>query len=861
MIVHFLDVGDEKYGDCILIQAKGKTILVDGAHPGDFRKRGDAPSIPEQIGSILGGSGPFKVDLLVVTHCHIDHIGCLPTLVADNVVSPAWALVADPDLGFPKPGGAGRDDADPIVAKVIAGLREEPRVDFRSDGELDRFLTDAATLEDRYRQMLDALPKLGTKVVRFFGVDAPTADLRDLLGDFAGLGLEILGPTQNHLLLCTKALADLAGAAKDAAQAARQADLQAAADAPSLYRLLNGASPRSDAPIPDSIAEFVDRPGRGAALNDQSIVLKLDDGGGKVLLTGDMQLAKSEIAGLNGMMAALLDQISKTGPFALVKLPHHASYNGFNEDVRKALSPCKSYVISTGRGDPGHPEKGVLALLQEHRDDLFWARTDKNGLVSTTIENGQTAFKLGSGRLNDASPNIGDPVMVPAPPPAASGEGQVGSTAQRVVSAGAVATNSERVAANAVTASTDIVEVTARIPHVATRVTITVDVAPQPPTVVDRKPPPPDNPPLRWPPLANGRTLPGLVFVTNMARLGANIGITEAEAAAQAIRSAGQALVDAAEGQDVTLLIRQACAGKDVNGIVILGGYDVVRSLTYDVLPPALRAQLGHSSDDPDDFVVWSDQIYGDTDGDGMANLPVSRIPDARSAELVKNCLCGVSVDRRSRYGLRNDARPFAEGIFQNMAGPGAMAVSEPTRPGTVLANDIDAAAIYLMLHGSDVDGTRYWGERRLGGIVEALTVANVPKPCAAVVFAGCCWGGLTVRTPANRYRSGDPLQSLTPEQSLALSFLATGARAFVGCTGAHYSPYDANPRGDLNYFGGPMHRSFWTHLQAGESPASALFKAKVDYIRDMPHGRRTAEEQAIEYKILRQFTCLGLGW
>ena len=113
------------------------------------------------------------------------------------------------------------------------------------------------------------------------------------------------------------------------------------------------------------------------------------------------------------------------------------------------------------------------------------------------------------------------------------------------------------------------------------------------------------------------------------------------------------------------------------------------------------------------------------------------------------------------------------------------------------------------------------------------------------------------MRERALVYRDGDPIQPVTPEQSLALSFLGRGARAFVGCTGAHYSPIDGN----LDYFGAPMHDSFWKHIAAGKQPAQALFDAKVDYIATMPHNRTTVEEIAIENKILRQLTCLGLGW
>jgi hypothetical protein len=86
---------------------------------------------------------------------------------------------------------------------------------------------------------------------------------------------------------------------------------------------------------------------------------------------------------------------------------------------------------------------------------------------------------------------------------------------------------------------------------------------------------------------------------------------------------------------------------------------------------------------------------------------------------------------------------------------------------------------------------------------------------------------------------------------------LARGANAFVGCTGAHYSPVEP----PFDYFGGPLHAAFWHFYNLGFCAAEALFKAKIEYINQMPHGRTTPIQQAIEYKILRQFTCLGLGW
>jgi hypothetical protein len=56
------------------------------------------------------------------------------------------------------------------------------------------------------------------------------------------------------------------------------------------------------------------------------------------------------------------------------------------------------------------------------------------------------------------------------------------------------------------------------------------------------------------------------------------------------------------------------------------------------------------------------------------------------------------------------------------------------------------------------------------------------------------------------------------------------------------------------------MHEAFWQAHVRGEAPAKALLSAKKAYRKGMPHGR-SGIGIAIEYKILRQYTCLGLGW
>ena len=84
------------------------------------------------------------------------------------------------------------------------------------------------------------------------------------------------------------------------------------------------------------------------------------------------------------------------------------------------------------------------------------------------------------------------------------------------------------------------------------------------------------------------------------------------------------------------------------------------------------------------------------------------------------------------------------------------------------------------------------------------------------------------------------------------------GARAFVGSTGANYSPLDPAD----HFYCEPLHHAFWRHVVKGEAPARALLIAKHKYASGMPHGHRDdITSLAIEHKTLHQYTCLGLGW
>lgn len=852
MKLYLFDMGSKIYGDCILAVEGKRTILIDGAHPGDWEGSGDTASIPDQLASVLG-TGPFEIDLLVVTHCHSDHIGCLPKLVDDGTVTFKQALVADEGLGFPL--DPQDTSVDGETAKVLAAIVEEPQTDLIGSA-LDEFLTDAVKLPVKYHSMLKKLEAGGTKVVRYSGASRSVTRLEK---DFEDFNLKVLGPSAKHLEICCDALKKVKSKAKRAVDAIRATDAHISAG-----QIYQGLVARASVWLTDAartaaddLSSYLDRAGPGAALNDQSIVLSLGQEGQKFLLTGDMQLAVPEVPGLDTQMKAVRDAIQTNGPYQFVKLPHHASYNGFDEEIFAMFESTTLLGISTGRGDPGHPDLGVLKLLNEHRKSCDWLRTDLNKLITVICDHSGLSYSVTAGNESDARPNAKDAAPVTEEKTAEKLTGETSPPPTNPPLARVFAEPPPPPAKRSETvvrrSESDQVEITAKIPHRKTKIVITVEIDPdenaeeERPVSKDRAAP--DKQAWR-------SDLPPLLFVTHSDRLAANVGKDEA---ARTLDQLGpkQVVVDLARETDPFAAIRREAKNAMPKGVVILGGYDVIPSEQYDTLPPSLRASIGNQAgQDPDNFIVWSDQGYGDLDGDHLADVPVSRITDGHSAKLLEAAFQRVSHSGgNGRFGIRNFLRPFADQIFTGVQGAEAMLTSQQVNSNAI-PGSLSAKSIYLMLHGSDSDTSRFWGETDVG-MLEALTVNNVTSPCGAVVFAGCCWGALTVRTRAAAYRLGDAIQVVTPSQSIALSFLENGASAFVGCTGAHYSPVE----GKLNYFGAPMHSAFWKHIQAGKGAAEALFLAKLDYIKGMPHGRTKIEEVAIENKILRQFTCLGLGW
>ena len=83
-----------------------------------------------------------------------------------------------------------------------------------------------------------------------------------------------------------------------------------------------------------------------------------------------------------------------------------AATTRFRTDAPELEAPNSTHL--RGEFSKHHPHVKVLNFLNEHRDDIRWARTDRNGLVTITFSTQGARVKKTSGDLNDPRPNSSD---------------------------------------------------------------------------------------------------------------------------------------------------------------------------------------------------------------------------------------------------------------------------------------------------------------------------------------------------------------------------------------------------------------------------------------------------------------------
>jgi beta-lactamase superfamily II metal-dependent hydrolase len=399
LAVHLLDVGHVEFSDSLLMEIGGRRILVDGAHSGDLAH------IRSQVTTILGEAHPH-IDLLVVSHTHKDHIGCLPKLTKELEIE--FALLADPRYGW---GTTAQGDpvdvpAGPIGA-AVAGLREEPIPVGLSNAALDARLEELPALRSDYQAMIDRLqhptaPGASATTVVIYGRDSAAA----LVKAFKSIELKILGPTVSQLKACADGIGHHTTQAVDLAhaqvEALAHAGIVGGADSPAtIYRrLIEG--------IPGLAGASVDRD--GDLVNLQSIVMTVRHRGQRILLTGDMELVDpaSRPAKIEQGLLTLKGRLRAQRPFAVVKVPHHGSANGLSPavlgDLGDPVTPGTGvtyFGIITGRDSDKHPDLNVLGQIQAAYPEASWARTDRNGQTTLEFASGAWTAKPAHQPLDD----------------------------------------------------------------------------------------------------------------------------------------------------------------------------------------------------------------------------------------------------------------------------------------------------------------------------------------------------------------------------------------------------------------------------------------------------------------------------
>lgn len=129
--VHFLDVGQ---ADCILIQAPtGENILIDAGNNDDA----------DTIVSYLNTQGVKKVDILVGTHPHEDHIGSLDTVINTFDIGQVY---------MPKVTHATKTFEDVLIAIKNKGLKITPatggaNIDFSPNTKVEIIAPNSAKYE------------------------------------------------------------------------------------------------------------------------------------------------------------------------------------------------------------------------------------------------------------------------------------------------------------------------------------------------------------------------------------------------------------------------------------------------------------------------------------------------------------------------------------------------------------------------------------------------------------------------------------------------------------------------------------------------------------------------------------------
>lgn len=139
---------------------------------------------------------------------------------------------------------------------------------------------------------------------------------------------------------------------------------------------------------PDQAALKYEPADGGSALNNRSIVLRLDVSGFSALFTGDIE------SNVDALIARRLE-----GPVDLLKAPHHGSATASSRTLLNAADPRLSVISVGDKNSYGHPAPATIDRLGERGGAVL--RTDLDGTVSVTVQS--TGIKV---RTDSRTPQV-----------------------------------------------------------------------------------------------------------------------------------------------------------------------------------------------------------------------------------------------------------------------------------------------------------------------------------------------------------------------------------------------------------------------------------------------------------------------
>lgn len=347
-----------------------------------------------------------------------------------------------------------------------------------------------------------------------------------------------------------------------------------------------------------------------------------------------------------------------------------------------------------------------------------------------------------------------------------------------------------------------------------------------------------------------GRSLPELLFVTSKKKLTTKFSIAEVDELEASISSTGHTLADIQSWKDV-----QAIADlQKYAGVVIIGNHDVVPIARVFAAPSGLKHE--DKVRDPDRFCVWSDDWYGDFNGDRFPDVPVSRVPDLGDFGFIKRCLTSSSAARKQdSAAVLNSVRQYAHTIFSKMPGGSNPLLSEPVDSTGYAPGDLSADNLYIVLHGALGDPSKGYGHTGDPSGLLAVDLKSIDGTDARAVLFATCWGVSLLRESPKEQPPATGYSAYDVSTSIPLKLLDQGTVGVVGPTSAHWSPGDVSA-----YAAGGVHAHFWREIAKAKGPAAALFSAKRLKLNNIDQSAAPFE-LAVELKSLLGFTCLGLGW